>query len=411
MTHWNRPSGVDREVASRLPSSYKNAHRWWRHSLHTVCSRVAMFPAQMVHYFLLRYTEPGDLVADYWAGMGTAPLEASLNGRLSLGNDISPEAFAVLQAKLNPPTPVELGGYLKGLEKSMMTNLGEDLDDLGESLGIRWYYHKKTLQQILSVRKALEEDLESSSRKLSQNAMFTRALMLGILHGDRQESISIPLDSSKALSIRHVKRMKKEFPMRYRARHKRPLGDSLRLKASKVMKDPFLPLHGIARNTDASRLKLPRKAKMVFTSPPYLTTHTYAYDNRIRLWFLREDYRIVARKLFDTDSTDWYLDYMVRCLRNIEDGLESNSVCFLVVGDIRNDKGDVVRLGELISDAWRDAASTEMEITRIITDRIRPTTRRYFNLRKSDGPRLERILEFHKGRPLEKTTSIDWKAL
>lgn len=365
----------------------------------------------MVHYFLLRYTEPGDFVADYWAGMGTAPLEASLNGRPSLGNDISPEAFAVLQAKLNPPTTAELSGYLKRLEKSVPRHLGEDIDDLGENLGVNWYYHKRTLQEILSIRRTLEDDLESSSRKRSQNATFTRALMLGILHGDREESVSIPLDSSKALSVKHVKRMKRKFPMKYRARYKRPVVDSLRLKASKVMKDPFLPLHGIARNTDASRLKLPRKAKMVFTSPPYLSTHTYAYDNRIRLWFLHEEYRMVARKLFETDSIDWYLDYMVRSLRNIEDGLESNSVCFLVVGDVRNDKGDVIRLGELISDAWEDAASTEMEITKIITDRVRPTSRRYFNLRKSDGPRFERILEFHRGRPLEKAISIDWKAL
>ena len=401
---------MDREVASRLPSTYKTAQRLWRHSLHTVCSRVAMFPAQMVHYFLLRYTESGDFVADYWAGMGTVPLEASLNGRLSLGNDISPEAFAVLQAKLNPPTPEELAGYMKRLEDSVVGHLGEDLDSLGESLGVRCYYHKKTLQEMLSIRRTLEEDLESSSRAKNRAATFTRALMLGILHGDRTESISIPLDSSKALSIKHVKRMKKKFPVEYRARHKRPVVDSLRIKAEKVMKDPFLPLRGIARNTDASRLSLPKKAKMVFTSPPYLATHTYAYDNRIRLWFLHEDYRLVGRKLFDTDSTDWYLDYMVRSLRNIEEGLDSNSTCFLVVGDVRNDKGELVRLGELISNAWKDAASTEMEVTRIITDRIRPTRRRYFNLRKSDGPRFERILEFHNGKPLENAVSIDWRS-
>ena len=370
-----------------------------------------MFPAQFVHYFLIRYSEPGDFVADYWAGMGTAPLEAALNGRLSLGNDVSPEAYAVLQAKMNPPTAQDLARYLKELEIELPKNSGEDLDELGARLGIGCYYHKTTLRQVLSLRKTLEEHLESSKRDLNRNAVFTRALMLGILHGDREESISIPLDSSKALSIKHVKKMKSDFPSKYRARHKRPVIDSLRLKADKVMRDPFPAVRGMARNTEASRLKLPKEAKMVFTSPPYLGTHSYAYDNRIRLWFLREDYKLVDKKLFDTESTDWYLDYMVRSLRNIQTGLGSNSVCFLVVGDVRNTKGEVVRLGELISEAWRDSSNTEMEVARVISERISPKTRRYFNLRKSDGPRFERILEFHRGKPVEKAVSIDWDAL
>lgn len=370
-----------------------------------------MFPAQMVHYFLLRYTEPGDLVADYWAGMGTAPLEASLNGRLSLGNDLSPEAYVVLQAKLNPPTPAELGAYLNQLERSMVRNLGEELDELGERLGVRWYYHKHSLQQTLAIRKTLEEDIESSRKSTSRSAMFTQALMLGILHGDREESISIPMDSAKALSVKHIQEMKKKDPATYRARHKRPVVDSLRIKASKVMRDPYKPLHGIARNKDASSLKLPKKARMVFTSPPYLTIHTYAYDNRIRLWFLHEDYRLVDRNLFDTDSVDYYLQYMVGCLRNIEEGLDSNSVCFLVVGDVRNKKGEVIRLGERISEAWQDSSNTEMEIARIITDRIRPTNRRYFNLERTAGPRFERIIEFQNGKPKVNEVSIDWKLL
>ena len=367
-----------------------------------------MFPAQMVHYFLLRYTEPGDLVADYWAGMGTTPLEASLNGRLSIGNDLSPEAFAVLQAKLNPPPPTDLAKYLKQLEANMLRNTGEDLDELGERLGVHWYYHKHTLQETLAIRKTLEEDIDSSRKDVSRNATFTRALMLGILHGDREESISIPLDSAKALSVKHVRDMKRKDPVLYRARHKRPVVDSLRIKANKVMRDPFKPLRGLSRNLDASKLKLPRKARMVFTSPPYLTVHTYAYDNRIRLWFLREDYRSVARNLFDTDSVDYYLQYMVGCLRNIQEGLDSNSTCFLVVGDVRNKKGEVIRLGERISEAWQDSSNTEMKIARTITDRIRPSNRRYFNLERTAGPRFERILEFQQGRPIERSINIDW---
>src|SRR3990170_367510 len=89
--------------ASSLPCSYKRASYLWRHSLHSLCSRVAMFPPQLVHYFIRKHTLPGDIVADLWAGVGTVSLEACLTGRFGIGNDVSPEAYTIIRAKLDPP--------------------------------------------------------------------------------------------------------------------------------------------------------------------------------------------------------------------------------------------------------------------------------------------------------------------
>ena len=42
----------------------------WGHSMHTMSSYHGMFPAKLAHYFIQRYTRPGDLVLDPFTGAG-----------------------------------------------------------------------------------------------------------------------------------------------------------------------------------------------------------------------------------------------------------------------------------------------------------------------------------------------------
>src|SRR4051812_10339973 len=76
----------------------------WGHSMHTMCSYHGMFPARLAHYFIQRYSEPGDLVVDPFSGRGTVPLQARVEGRRTISNDLSPLAYVLSSAKANPPT-------------------------------------------------------------------------------------------------------------------------------------------------------------------------------------------------------------------------------------------------------------------------------------------------------------------
>jgi DNA modification methylase len=54
-----------------------------------------------------RFSKPGDLVVDPFAGAGTIPLEASIRNRRAFGADISPYARILSKAKLSPPASLQ----------------------------------------------------------------------------------------------------------------------------------------------------------------------------------------------------------------------------------------------------------------------------------------------------------------
>src|SRR5690242_962064 len=76
----------------------------WGHSMHTMCSYHGMFPAKLAHYFIQRYSQPGDVVLDPFSGRGTVPLQARVEGRRTISNDLNPLAYVLSLAKSNPPS-------------------------------------------------------------------------------------------------------------------------------------------------------------------------------------------------------------------------------------------------------------------------------------------------------------------
>src|SRR5580692_4242340 len=118
----------------------------WGHSMHTMCSYHGMFPARLVHYFLQRYTEPGDLVIDPFAGRGTAPLQARVEGRRSISNDLSPLGYVLSASKAKPPSWDAMMKYLARLERNYKSKSLRDIDVSSE---IRMLFHDETLSQMV----------------------------------------------------------------------------------------------------------------------------------------------------------------------------------------------------------------------------------------------------------------------
>jgi len=405
--------------ATQLPSSYRNARRPWRHSFHSICSRVASFPPPLTHYFIEAYTKPGDRVLDIFSGTGTAPLQACLDGRIGIGNDISPEAFVLTRAKVDPPGQYDFFAYLHSLKRSMLENAKHLVDKndlyfgsdfLRDKLDLGLYYHRETLKQLLNLRQVLLADLESPINSKARNAGFCTAIMMGILHGDRPESLSLPLDRSKSLTSNHINKMRKKYPGRYDRRFK-DVAQSIARKAEKVYRHGIPLARGEAYQKDAAGFSLRDPVNLVITSPPYFSAHTYAYDNRHRLWFLGYDYRKVQDEMFQTSNQGAYFDYILKCLKNIQGMLSDDSACVLVVGDVgmtsRKDRTNV-KTGEEIAMKWADSRNTEMEVSEIIVDPIPLKSRRYIHVPVTQGIKQERLVIFHKGKPSFMAGKIDW---
>ena len=127
------PSGADQQEGS--PSDVAatwadvDAVGWqgrgrWAAPQHYMCSYMAMFPPELPHYFIERFTRPGDRVLDPFSGRGTTAVEAAAQGRYGIGNDLNPLAVALTRGKLsNPPLNAVLA-RLDGLNEGMIQRRG-----------------------------------------------------------------------------------------------------------------------------------------------------------------------------------------------------------------------------------------------------------------------------------------------
>ena len=387
--------------AERLPDSWKiSVPARWGHSLHTLCSRTCSFPPRLARYFISRYSKNGDTVLDIYSGKGTAPLEACLLGRKGIGNDICPDAYVLTYAKTHPPSKRDFFQYLAKMKgKSLKADVSSAPDN------VQLYFERNTLAAILSIREIIRNDLDSrrNSRKYN-NAMFLKALMLGILHGRAQYALSLPVPHSFAMSPSYVRKRVANEPDRFVA-PKRDVVRCVEIKADYVYKDP-IPANfekGRAFKVDATNFVFEGTVDMVLTSPPYFAAHTYAWDNWLRLWFLGYDFKKVAATLLHTNREDIYLGHFRRVLKNMYGLLKDDSRCFMVVGDVKKHRPTAY----LIADIVEKSKDIGFEVHRIINDVIDKRYKYLYGDNSHTGIQKDRILELHKGSPA-KPSDVVW---
>lgn len=350
------------------------------HSLHRLCSRVCSFPPSMPRFFIRQYSQVGDVVFDAWSGRGTVPLEALMNNRIGTGNDLSPEAFVLTKAKVQPVDFDRLDTFLQELEQKLKTHEpNKKLDELDRKASV--FYSKKTFQQILALKEVLA-DYDSIE------ANFTRALVLGILHGKPSSALSLRCSHSYSMSPSYVKRYAKKHGLR------RPTKDvfcEIRARAKMILKDNLPSIRGTAFCEDSRKLSLPDESvDLIFTSPPYFNTQTYAWCNWIRLWFLGYDYRTVRKSLFESGSEQAYTDFMQKSLNELYRVLKKGGRCFIVAGDVllgRTNKR-IVNTIEFLTPLFTESG---FNLEQVIVDNI-PSNRRVLTyLGDNQGVKIERI--------------------
>src|SRR5262249_53520739 len=121
-----RPS-VDGGTTSHGPL-WHSVNPRWGHSLHAMCSYHGMFPAKVAHYFIQRYSMPAAVVLDPFSGRGTTTLQARIEGRRGVSNDLNPLAYVLSCAKANPPAWEAVVGFLDGLQRNFAATKHADPD-------------------------------------------------------------------------------------------------------------------------------------------------------------------------------------------------------------------------------------------------------------------------------------------
>lgn len=382
-----------------LEAEWQSQRRLWGHSLHPLCSYLASFPAALAHAFIARFSRPGDVVLDPFAGRGTVPLQACVEGRIGVGNDRNPLAHLLTAAKVEPATPPEALTRLATLRLAWAAE-GRQWDALGEAvvaqaqalarreldgepaggpttlvpragsgsgperqeervpLEVALAFHPRTFGQLLALRSQLQV-AERVDR-------FLAAALLGILHGQRAGYLSPLMPNTFSMAPRYVRRF--AVTTAFRA-PPRDVFQLLERKLARLYRDPLPTAPGIALLGDArdvgQRLEgllrersFPERVRLVIGSPPYLRVVKYGYYNWLRLWFLGWEARTIDGLLDDGHRRPAFLEFLRHVLDDLRGILTDDGIVVLVIGDVEADRGrplpDGVGLAEAV---WHEAAA------------------------------------------------------
>lgn len=393
----------------------------WGHSMHTMCSYQGMFPAKVAHYFIQRYSKPGDVVLDPFSGRGTTALQARVEGRIAICNDLNPLAYVLTRAKAEPPAWGEVLAYLDTLESEFGSSK-QIVQDV--SPDIKMLYHPNTLSQLCFIRAQL---LRKPLLKWNSNEFMLAGALAGIMHGawrrdgtSRYLSISMP--NTFSMSPSYVEKFIRENGL---TALDQDVFDRLRDKLARVYLDENSGKAGVSYNSDAAALLSgtnlqPASVDLVVTSPPYLQVVNYAQSNWIRLWLLgiddvgREQGR--GRKKLDAildhrHTYGSYCDFMLRTVLGIQRVLKKNGVAVLVIGDVKDPgKEDALMLAAKM---WEDIkGKTDLRLLELVEDDLPAQSKVSRIWGETKGQATNRdcalVLTHKDGNPDLSRTEIDW---
>jgi site-specific DNA-methyltransferase (adenine-specific) len=321
---------------------------------------MAMFPPSIPHTFIDWLTEPGDVVYDPFSGRGTTALEACLMGRVGFGSDASPLAWLLSAAKVDPPRQARVLLRIEQLRAASITaGCTEHAPD-----HIRMLFSPKSLQQLLWLRRNI--DLTKRADR------FLMASLLGILHANANSDgtprgLSISMPNTFSMAPGYVARYIKEHRL---VAPEVDVFDALiqRIAALGDVSADFV--RGRAWRANAFKPRpgpAPERAKLVFTSPPYLQAILYGKFNWIRLWMLGHEPKSVDAKLFTSSSLPKYLHFMSGVATQVRRSLRDDGYACFVIGDVRRDDKNLNLAQAVAASCFR---GTDLRLVNVVDDKL-----------------------------------------
>ena len=331
------------EAADIRPEVWQEQNGRWAAPQHYTCSYMAMFPPQLPHYFITRFTEPGDIVLDPFSGRGTTPVQAMSQSRFGIGNDLNDLAYALTRGKMANPSLEDVLRRLDELERGFAR--GDWLRVKGIPLKIRMIFHPETQRHLMYLRRELnwrEDDVDA----------FLTMVVMGAMHGASPGFLSLSMPNTFSMGWGYVKKYIQKHNLK---RPNRNAFEVLRGRCERFLKLGQLPgeglaIHGDVRNLGASGEIEPGSVKMLFSSPPYLKVIKYGLYNWIRLWWLLGDYKEIDEKLDDAHTIVPYLEFMRDVMETTLPLIDpKNGLACWVIGDVKG--------LNLADEVWRSVGS------------------------------------------------------
>ncbi len=391
------------KLESPITTEWKQVSKNWGHPFHPMCSYMAMFPPQIPHYFIQRFTRPGDRVLDPFSGRGTTPTQACVEGRIGIANDLNPLAYVLSRAKVDPPEEADVQARLAQLAAAYRENPGSLPDTAGD---IGAVFHAETLRQLLFLRGTLSGSREDT---------FIKATIVGILHGKYRRSgsdsiyLSIDMPNTFSMSPGYIRRYVKKKGLVYLALD---VFEKTGRRLQRLFRRGAPPSRGQAFQQDVRQLHEwvePESIRLVVSSPPYLKVVKYGLYNWIRLWFLGVPHEEVDRALDDAHALEAYLVFMQETVEQLERLLAPGGVCALVIGDVAQNRQAPLNLALEVWEAVR--GHSNLRLLDLVADPIadhRKVTK-IWNHTRGRATAIDRIMVLCKGdRPAVDQLPVSW---
>ncbi len=287
-------------------------------SFHQLSPYIGKLKSSIAADLVRSFSSPGELVVDPFCGAGTIALEARLAGRRVFASDISPYAYALTHAKLNPPGSLEsaIAQVTLLLDEASRRPVA-DLRTVPR--WVRAYFHPRTLQEIILFCDVCRE----------RRHMFALSCLLGILHHQRPGFLSYP-SSHLVPYLRSKNFPSQSFPELY---NYRDLQSRLLKKVVRAYKrsQQFGGGWNSVVQTSIDAVDLPPRIDVVVTSSPYMNALDYGRDNRLRLWFIDPE----AAEDIDSSTPATIEDFgrlMTVLAGKLRCSVRQGGYCILVVG-------------------------------------------------------------------------------
>ena len=358
-------------------------------SIHEISYR-ACFKPQLPAYFIERLTDEGDLVYDPFSGRGTTAVEAALQGRQVIANDINPLSTVFSRPRLEVPHVSEVDARLNAL----------DLDHKVKAvLDLSMFFHTRTERELLNLRAYLI----ARRRNRSEDAIdrWIRMVATNRLTGHSPGFFSVyTLPPNQAVSAEGQLKINQRLAQKPEYRNVRDLilRKSVQLQAGVTSADR-LRLCSTARHArflEGAAAATPsiyrNSVQLTVTSPPFLDVVQYAKDNWLRCWFNGLNAEEIGRRMTMSRSVDDWSAAMRLVFAELYRVTRPNGWVAFEVGEVRS---GAVRLEEVVAPVGI-AAGFECQAVLINAQSFTKTANIWGISNNRLGTNTNRILVFRK---------------
>ena len=290
--------------------------RAWGHKLHSLCSYQSKLKPAIAHFLAKYFAKKGDLVLEPFSGAGTISFELAQKGVDTVSLDISPIAYYVTHAKLKKQKIDKILKQLDELSEYISNNKLTKEDFKFVDKYTKRFYHPKTLKEILLSINFFKDKKEDYS--------FLKACLLHLLHGNRPYALSRTSHNITPYSPRG------EFIYKN-------LIKNLREKIDRMFKEELNQdfKEGKVFLGNILEFDYPEKFDAIITSPPFINSTRFLYNNRIRLWFNGFSYN-EQMKQADNYLESHGIKIFEDVIEKFNELLKNGGYCIMHLGVVKN---------------------------------------------------------------------------